>query len=571
MLVKIDDQLTLEKIFQKSCSRFANQRAIGFIDEEDITYAELKKRVEELIKFIQDRGIVAGDRVAIIGENSPNWVIAYLATTTMGAVAVPVLPEFHKSEVHHIIRHSEARAIFVSERYFDKVEDLDLSLFSFVALLDNFALIEGEMKKITLKQLLRQKERELRRIGHIALRKVGLIKNEVRAEDLAAIIYTSGTTGHSKGVMLTHRNISCNAVAGAIIQPLGPDDRLISLLPLAHVYECTIGMVLPLMCGCSIYYLRKPPTAAILLPALSKVRPTALLTVPLIIEKIYKQKIYSHLHKGWLMKTLISFSFLRKKIHRAAGKKLLKTFGGELKFFGIGGAALLPEVEKFLIEAGFPYAIGYGLTESAPLIAGCNPANQRFRSTGPVIQGAEVRIADADKETGIGEIQVRGLHVMKGYYKDEEATKKAFTSDGWLKTGDLGVFDEDGFLYIKGRIKNMLLGPSGENIYPEAIENLLNEHPLVLESLVYEDNGLITARVYLDYEKLDELFGAEKTGEEKAQGLIKDLLENLKKEVNTRLPSYSQIRRIIEQREPFEKTPTQKIKRYLYTSSIRQE
>lgn len=564
---QIDTELTIAKIFETSCSKFANHRAIGFFEEEDISYRELKKRVEELKKFIQDRGIIPGDRVAILGENSPNWVIAYFAITISGAIVVPILPDFHHTDIHHILRHSEAKALFVSERYYNKIEDFDSSRFLFLVLLDNLSLIEPGTKRSTLKNLLKEGENELRRIGSIALRKVGLINNEVKPDDIAAIIYTSGTTGHSKGVMLTHRNIATNAVAGSIIKPLGPSDRFISILPLAHVYECTIGMILTLMCGSSIYYLRKPPAASVLLPVLRKVRPTAILTVPLIIEKIYKQKIYPGLNNNWIIKKLIRWPMLRKKIYQAAGKKLLKTFGGELEFFGVGGAALLPEVEEFLIEAGFPYAVGYGLTETSPLIAGCNPKNQRFGSTGPVIQGAEVRIANPDPKTGIGEIQVRGLNVMKGYYRNEEATKNAFTSDGWFKTGDLGVFDNDGFLYIKGRLKNMILGPNGENIYPETIENLLNEHPLVLESLVYDEQGMIVGRVYLDYEKLDELFAVQKIDESQARQKIQEMLEELRKKTNEKLPRFSQISRLIEQREPFEKTPTQKIKRYLYTGT----
>lgn len=564
---QIDTELTIAKIFETSCSKFANNRAIGFFEEEDISYRELKKRVEELKKFIQDRGIIPGDRVAILGENSPNWVIAYFAITTSGAIVVPILPDFHHTDIHHILRHSEAKALFVSERYYNKIEEFDSTSFLFLVLLDNLSLIEPGTKKSTLKSLLKEGENELRRIGSIALRKVGLINNEIKPEDIAAIIYTSGTTGHSKGVMLTHRNIATNSAAGAKVKSLSPSDRLISILPLAHVYECTVGMILPIMCGSSIYYLRKPPTVSVLLPALSKIKPTAILTVPLIIEKIYKQRIYPSLHKNWVIKKLIKLPVLRKKIFQAAGKKLLKTFGVELEFFGVGGAALSPEVEKFLIEAGFPYAVGYGLTETSPLIAGCNPKNQRFGSTGPVIQGAEVRIANPDPKTGIGEIQVRGLNVMKGYYRNEEATKNAFTADGWFKTGDLGVFDNDGFLYIKGRLKNMILGPNGENIYPETIENLLNEHPLVLESLVYDEQGMIVGRVYLDYEKLDELFAVQKIDERQAHNKIQELLDNLKKTTNEKLPRFSQISRLIEQREPFEKTPTQKIKRYLYTAT----
>ncbi len=559
--------LTLKKIFENSTTQFSTRRAIGFVDDEDISYSDLRKRVEELQEFIQDRGIIKGDRIAILGENSPNWVISYYAITTMGAIAVPILPEFHQSQIHHILRHCEPRGLFVSERYFSKVEEYDLSVFSFVVLLDNLHVIETGTKKSVLKELLREGEIELRKIGGIALKKVGLVGKDVLSDDIAAIIYTSGTTGNSKGVMLTHRNIVSNAIASSKVFQLSPEDRLLSVLPLAHVYECTIGMIFPLMSGSSIYYLRKPPTASVLLPALSKVRPTVILTVPLIIEKIYKQKIYPALYKNWFTKALTSIPFLKSMIYEKVRRNLITTFGGELRFFGIGGAALLPEVEKFLLNAKFPYAIGYGLTETSPLIAGCNPKNQRYRSTGPIVFGCEVRIYNPDPITGIGEIQVRGVNVMKGYYKNEDATKAAFTEDGWFKTGDLGVFDKDGFLYIKGRLKNMILGPSGENVYPEAIEELINEHPIVIESLVYEYNHKIIGRVYLDYEKLDELYSTEKLDETQVRVKILELLENIKKEVNEKLPSFARVSRLIEQPEPFEKTPTQKIKRYLYIES----
>jgi long-chain acyl-CoA synthetase len=262
---------------------------------------------------------------------------------------------------------------------------------------------------------------------------------------------------------------------------------------------------------------------------------------------------------------------LRKRIHRAAGKKLMQTFGGQLKFFGIGGAKLSREVELFLREGGFPYAIGYGLTETSPLIAGCTPSLTRFRSTGPVVPGMEVRIADPEASTGIGEIQTRGTSVMKGYYRDPERTAETFTPDGWFRTGDLGVLDKDGYLYIEGRLKNMILGPSGENIYPEAVESVINRSDVVLESIVYEDEGQLAARVHLDYEKLDESFSAEGLTEAQIRSRIETMLEDIRKTTNESVSAFSRIARVIEQVEPFEKTPTQKIKRYLYTGTKTEE
>ncbi len=300
----IDPDITIQKIFRESCRRFAASRAIGFVGEDEISYRQLGERVDDLIHFLQGRGIGHGDRVAILGENSPHWVIAYLAVTTMGAIAVPVLPEFRSAEIHYIIRHSEVRALFVSERYYHKIEDLDFSAFDFVSLIDTFSLAEGNFPKAVMKRLIAEGSRELRRIGQNALRLVGLIPNDVKSSDTAAIIYTSGTTGHSKGVMLSHLNIAGNAFAGSFVQKLGPSDRLLSVLPLAHVYECTLGMILPLLSGASVFYMRKPPTAAVLLPALLQVRPTAILTVPLIMEKIYKLHVLPKIRKRWLLRAL---------------------------------------------------------------------------------------------------------------------------------------------------------------------------------------------------------------------------------------------------------------------------
>lgn len=563
---QIDAELTLKKILTQSCRVHAGARAMGYVGEEDISYSELCERTESLSRFMQDRGLGHGDRVALLGENSPNWAIAYLAITTMGCVVVPILPEFRAPEIHHIVLHSQARAMFVSERHYHKVEDMDFSGFNFVSLLDSFSLMENQPKALR-RSLIAEGGRELRRIAHVALRLVGLIQTEIKPSDIAAIIYTSGTTGHSKGVMLTHHNIAGNATAGSMVQQLGPEDRMLSILPLAHVYECTLGLILPLMSGASVYYLRKPPTASVLIPALEKVRPTMILTVPMIIEKIYKTKILPKIRKVWLFRALSAFSGPRRKIHRMAGKKLKALFGGELKFFGIGGAALHPDVEQFLLDAAFPYAIGYGLTETSPLIAGCNPRNNRLRSTGPATVGTQMRIADPDPESGVGEVQVRGIHVMKGYFLDEDSTRQAFSEDGWFKTGDLGILDDEGYLYIKGRLKNMILGPSGENIYPEALESVINRSPLVLESLVYEDQGTIVARVHLDYEKLDSEYTAERLSEGQIQERIRTLLEALRLEVNEQMPAFSRIVRMIEQQEPFEKTPTQKIKRFLYTDT----
>ncbi len=561
-----DDNLTIQKYFNNSCQKHSIKTALSYTDDEPITYSELKKQVEHLSGFLKNQGAVAGDRIAILGENSPQWGIAYFAITTMGAIVVPILPDFHPSEVHHILRHSDSKIVFISERFYHKIEDLDFTEFNCIVLLNDFSIINPTTSKATLRQLLAEGNKELRKIKNLVLSLGGIITHDIKEDDVASIIYTSGTTGHSKGVMLTNKNIIWNAIASNKLPNINENDRMLSILPLAHVYECTLGLILPIISGASIYYLKKPPTATVLIPALQQIKPTAILTVPLIIEKMYKSRILPEVKKRFLIRFAYKLPAIRKKINNLAGKKLKDTFGGKLRFFGIGGASLSPEVERFLIEAEFPYAIGYGLTETAPLIAGSNAGHTRFRSTGLVVTGLEVRIENPNQKTGIGEIIVRGPSIMKGYYRDPERTKEILSDNGWLQTGDLGNFDNDGYLYIRGRLKNVILGSSGENIYPEAIESIINKSDVVLESLVYQDEGQLVARVFLDYEKLDVEFQNKNFNESQSRETIKRLLEEIRTNVNEQVSTFSRLARIIEQTEPFDKTPTQKIKRYLYIS-----
>jgi long-chain acyl-CoA synthetase len=339
---------------------------------------------------------------------------------------------------------------------------------------------------------------------------------------------------------------------------------MLSILPLSHTYECTLGLITPLLIGASVYYLDRPPTGPVLLPALAQVKPTVLLVVPLIVEKIYKSKIHPRLARNALLRGMQHVRVIRKKLHRIAGKKLHASFGGELRILPIGGASLAPDVEQFLHDAGFPYTIGYGLTETSPLIAATPPGKTRLRSTGPALLGTQIVIDDPDPETGEGEILVKGPTVMKGYYKDPERTDEVLTDDGWFRTGDLGILDDDNYLYIKGRLKNMILGSNGRNIYPEELEAIINEFDIVLESLVLEENGTLVARIHPDYEKLDKMLSSSSANESKVREKLHSLLSALHRQINNRLPAHSRIGRIIEQVEPFEKTPTQKIKRYLY-------
>jgi long-chain acyl-CoA synthetase len=375
--------------------------------------------------------------------------------------------------------------------------------------------------------------------------------------------------------MLTHKNVASNAVSSRSMFRMHVGDRLLSILPMAHTYECTLGLLAPIYQGACMYYIDKPPTATVLLPALLKVRPTVMLSVPLIMEKIYRNSVLPKLES----KAIYAKPFFRKLLNRIAGKKLRKTFGGRLRFFGIGGAALAPDVEQFLKEARFPYAIGYGLTETSPLVAGTDARGTHLRAIGPALQGVDIRIAPPEGGAEDGEIQVRGPNVMAGYYKDPEKTAETFTADGWFRTGDTGKLDEKGRCYVRGRLKTMILGPSGENIYPEEIEALINKSNFVQESLVYgEPEGGLSALVMLKPEALERFSQDMKqfsgAVEDQARAIAesfesmeeksKEMLESMRKEVNSRLAAFSRIGRVMLQSEPFEKTPTQKIKRHFY-------
>ncbi len=557
-------QRTLRFLIDNSASRYPERTALSMIGGLSYTYSDLHQKIKTISTALHDRGIITGDRVAILGENRPEWGISYFSITTMGAVAVPILPEFHHTEILHILRHSESKALFVSKKYLPKIEENLPANITTIILLDDFTLIPDEKKSNILSQLIQQGEQGFSILKEAAMKFIGKIPNDVTPDLLAAIVYTSGTTGHSKGVMLTHNNIVSDVIGTTHIVDLQASDRLLSILPLAHTYECTLGLTTALAVGATIYYLDKLPTANALLPAMKEVKPTVMLSVPLVIEKIFKMRIHPQLNSSFIKRRIQKIQFLRKRINRIAGKKLLTSFGGNLRLFCIGGAPLAPDVEQFLREANFPYAMGYGLTETAPLIAGTNSALTKYRATGKSLPETEIRIAEPDPENGEGEIIVKGPTVMRGYYKDEERTQAAFTPDGWFKTGDLGVIDPDGYIYIKGRSKNMILGSNGKNIYPEEIESIINEFDLVLESLVYEKDHQITARIYLDYDKVEEMLKDDESSESKTREGIKELLKDLKQQINDRLSSYSRIMEIFEQTEPFEKTPTQKIKRHLY-------
>ena len=541
--------LTFPALFRETVTRFGDRDAYAFAGEKAKSWLESSREIDALSAFLEELDIKPGDRVAILSTNMPEWSSAYFSITFIGAVAVPVLPEFSASEIANVLTHSGSKAIFVSSTLMHKIEEFGYENLEAVIRIEDFSLVNSGNNKPSYDPLA-----------------VPRVKYEVKEDDLASIIYTSGTTGRSKGVMLTHRNISFNTGKGRLIQHVDENDRFLSVLPLSHSYENTLGLILPMISGACVYYLRKPATPTVLLPALDAVRPTMMLTVPLIIEKIYFNKILSSIRKNLMLRILYRIPLIRKKLNAAAGKKLIKTFGGQLKFYGIGGAKLNKTVERFLREARFPYAIGYGLTETSPLLAGAGPLKSVLESTGPAIDGIELKINNPDMKTDEGEIWARGPNVMKGYFREPEMTKEVITPDGWFKTGDLGMLDKDKSLFIRGRLKNMILGASGENIYPEEIESVINNFRYVVESLVIQQKGKLVAYVHLNMEELEKKY--QNLKEDMTRQFEKkkeELLLELQEYVNSRVNKFSRINKVVLQPIPFQKTATLKIKRFLYT------
>jgi len=540
------EKYTIPAMLRNSFGKYGTKISLVFAGEEQRTYRQLEEEINLVSNQLKAFGISKGDKVVILSTNMPNWGIAYFAITTLGAIVVPILPDFSMTEITNIIEHSEPKVLFVSENLTSKIIPFIGDASKVIIAIETFNVISGNLEP--------------------GLTTVENVSHEtVEEDDLASIIYTSGTTGKSKGVMLTHKNIVWDAEHGGLIQSISSNDRFLSLLPLSHAYENTIGFIFPVMYGASVHYIRKLPTPAVLLPALQTVKPTILLTVPLIIEKIYQKQIKPKFTSNLLIRLLYGILPIRLLLNRIAGKKLMQTFGGELIFFGIGGAKLDANVEKFLHEAKFPYSIGFGLTETAPLVAGAGPASTRLGTIGPAMPGNEVKIHQPDPKTGQGEIWVKGPNVMKGYYKEPALTKEVITEDGWFKTGDLGLFDQKGYLAFKGRLKNMIVSASGENIYPEEIESVINNFKNVVESLVIQRKGKLVALVRLNMEELETQYNALRDQADLYNEKLDDLLEELQLYVNTHVNKFSQVQLVLIQPEPFERTPTQKIKRFLYT------
>ena len=529
---------TLADLLDYTTTVNRNRLASDFVDGGcSYTFGQFKDKADELSGLLGTFGLNPADKVAILSENMPNWAIAFFSITAHGRIAVPMLPDLSPNEVENILVHSESKAIFVSRKQLPKISKETYNRLNLIIDISTFDLIKAEDESYTCDG--RSKVPD--------------------ATDIAAIIYTSGTTGNAKGVMLSHRNFCHNVLEAWYAHKVyRSKDTFLSILPLAHTYEMSIGMLYPLSAGAPVYYIQKPPTPTILANALLKIRPTTILSVPLIIEKVIRGKIFP---------TIAGSKYLRymKKhfpriLYFLVGKKVKQQFGGRVRFFGVGGSKLDPEVEQFLRNIKFPYAIGYGLTETAPLICDAGPKRTHLGSTGTASREVKVRLADVNPETGQGELQVKGPNVMLGYYKDYARTKAVFTDDGWMRTGDIASMDKKGRYYIHGRSGSVIIGASGENIYPEEIESVINNITDVNESLVISRSGQLVALVQFNEGAVDwNLEGQEKFLEN---------IEKRKKEimefVNSKVSHFLKIKDVEVMKEPFSKTATHKIRRFLY-------
>lgn len=538
-------KLTMDIFFNQILEEYGENPALALVGQEPISYKEFGEKVLQLRSLLAQHNVEKGDKIVLLGDNTPNWCVAFMAITGSGAVVVPILHEFPEPDINHIINHSEAIGMVIEDKFYHSMELKAVDNLDFVLSLDSFGVLSGDSTNRTKKK------------------PKTASSPEIEEDDLAEILYTSGTTGHSKGVMLSHRNIVSNALSGPeAIGGIARKSIILNLLPLAHAYGSTTSFLGGISEGALLVFIDKKPSPKVLMDALQKVRPNIVAGVPLIFEKIFHKRVLPELTQRKALRLVSKFNMGRKFLYKKIGKRVLQSFGGRLYSFLIGGASINREVEIFLREGNIPYAIGYGLSECSPLVCGDYYTKLKLGSVGRPVEKVQVRIDRPDPKTKVGEICVKGPSVMVGYYKNPQETKKVFTEDGWLRTGDLGYLDDDGFLFIKGRIKNVYVGPSGENIYPEIVEDRLRESMYVEEALVFLEGERLVARVYLDYDYIQTVLNAQKHTIQPEE--IEEILEQVRREVNSKLSAFSQIRKIFEQPEPFVKTPTNKIKRLLY-------
>ena len=531
-----------------------NARAMTDFEGKTFYYRDFAREIDQLHEYFNAAGIQRGDKISICGKNSARWAIVFFATLSYGAVAVSILHEFDNESVQFIVDHSDSKIFFVDEAIWKRIDETTLPQVENVFSLDDFALLKSTSDQMSA-------------FVHAAPSyfekkyESGFFVNDLsfrteKPEELAVINYTSGTTSSPKGVMLPYRSLWSNTkFANDSLEFIHAGDNIVCMLPMAHAYGLSFEVLNSISMGCHIYFLGKTPSPKVLMEAFAEYKPKLVLAVPLIIEKIVNRNVLPKLNKGAAAK-LIKTPLLNKVIYNKVRKSMIDFFGGNLVEVVIGGAALNGDVEKFLRKVKFPYSVGYGMTECGPLVSYVFWNEFKERSCGKVVDRMEVKIDSEDPEKVVGEILTRGSNLMLGYYKNEEVTRQVFTPDGWLKTGDLGTLDKDNFVFIRGRNKNMILGPSGQNIYPEDVEEKINSSPYVSESLAIEDNHKVVALIVPDYEVLQ------------AEGIATDQLttffEKIVSNINAKLPSYSKISSFRIQNEEFEKTPKRSIKRFKY-------
>ncbi len=539
-------------LVKQALENYSSLPAFSDYKGDTLTFAQVGERIEGLQQFFKAQGVKKGDKIALIGRNMSSWGVTYLAVITYGAVVVPILPEFSSSDIHHIVNHSESKLLFCTDLQFDRVDDTQMPHLEAIISITGYRVMVERKKSV---KTVFEKSLPLLNGDGSKFNINRLMFETFGSEDLAVLSYTSGTSGFSKGVMLPHRSIWSNVVFARDTFDIHPGDRLVSFLPLAHAYGCLFEYLWPFTEGCHITFLTRTPSPQIITEAFRDVKPHLILAVPLILEKIFKKRIQPKL-ESTRMKALLMIPGVNKLIYRKINNSLIEVFGGEFSEMIIGGAALNKDVELFLRKIGFPFTIGYGMTECGPLISYAPWQQSRTHSAGSVVNRMQVKIDSPDPYQEVGEILVKGENTMLGYYKNSEATDEIFDSEGWLHTGDLGVTDELGFIYIRGRSKNMILGASGQNIYPEELEALINNLDYVQESLVREHDGKLEALIYPDYE-LADLQGLDTVTLEKK-------IQDIKVKANALLPAYANLSKVTLFPTEFEKTPKKSIKRYIY-------
>jgi long-chain acyl-CoA synthetase len=541
---------TLSQLYTQAFQNNWDNTAFSDYEGSDYTYYDIASTIKSLHLFYQLTGLQRGDKIAVLGRNSANWGAVFLSAIAAGIIIVPILPDFNESNTNHILNHSEVRLLFGAKALLDKVQFTKTSKLQAILVLEDFSLSAAKDKNLEYKlndafQYYKEKK----------LKKESFHFEEWKKEDTCIISYTSGTSGFTKGVMIPERSLLSNIIYAQENMPLQPGHKIVSFLPMAHVYGLLFEFLFPVTLGCHITFLSRIPSPAIITKVFGEVKPHLILSVPLVIEKIYKKRILPSIEKP-AVKILLKTPVLQKIILKKIKEKLTETFGGRFFEIVIGGAPLSADVEAFFRRINFKFSIGYGMTECGPLISYEAWDKTMPGSAGRLVDRMEVRIDSEDPYSIVGEIQVRGENVMTGYYENEQATREAFTDDGWLRTGDLGIIDKNNFIYIRGRSKNMILGPSGQNIYPEEIESRISNMSYVAECVVTERAGKLIAKVYPDFEAMD----ANHVTEDK----LTEIMEDNRKKVNAELPKYEHISAFEMVVEEFEKTPKKNIKRFKY-------